>query len=86
MIRILDGKDLASPSEYPIFVGKEYDSFENFVDSVSDSYYITDVGAVKSDETMGYIRLEHKIRYTEKPLLWFEDVNIINPKKYQKYL
>ncbi len=81
MIRILDGKNIRG-----VFLDKEYDSFEDFVSSISHTYFITDVGVVKDDVTVGYVNLENKLIYTEKAILWFEDVNVINPRKYQKYL
>lgn len=87
MIRILDGKNMTGDTaDYKIFIGREYDSFEDFVKSVSHTYFITDVGAVKDDITVGYVDLENRLIFTEKAILWFEDVNIINSRKYQKYL
>ena len=79
MIRVLDVKDDER------FRDKEYVDFNDFVNALSHTYYITDVGVTK-DETVGYVYLEDKINYTNKTYIWFEDVNIINPRKYQKYL
>ena len=86
MIRVLDGKNYGERQDYKSYVGNEYDDFEDFVNSLSHSFYVIEVGAVSDDKTMGYVYLEGRFNYTEKCTLWFEDVNIINPRKYQKYL
>lgn len=86
MIRVLDAKDFVGNSDCKKFLDKEYDSFEDFVSSIKHTYDIIEVGAVKDDPTVGYVYMADKLIYTIKANLWFEDVNIINPRKYQKYL
>lgn len=86
MIRILDGKTDGRFQKYKDYIGKEYKTFEDFVDSLHRDFDVMEVGAVPSDETVGYVWLADKMLFTEKSYLWFEDVNIINPRKYQKYL
>jgi hypothetical protein len=86
MIRVLSAEDVTNSNcDCEKFVGKEFDSFEDFVKSVSRTYIICEID-VTSDITVGTVYLENKLVYTEKAILWFEDVNIINPRKYQKYL
>ena len=86
MIRILDGKKLTGDREdYKGFIGEEYYDFADFTKAISHKYLITEVGPTV-DETIGYIDLQDKILYTEKSILYFEDVNIITSRKYQKYL
>ena len=85
MIRILDVDDTID-EKVKEFLNKEYDSFEDFVTDIKSTYYIVDVGVTSKDNTVGWTDLENKFDYTKKAYMWFEDVNIINPKKYKKYL
>lgn len=85
MIRILDVDDTMD-EKVKEFLNKEYDSFEDFVTDIKHTYIITNVGVTNKDNTVGWVDLENKLDYTNYAIIWFEDVNIINPKKYQKYL
>ena len=86
MIRVLDGKSNGQRQDYKSYVGKEYDDFEDFINSLHYKFDVIEVGVVPNDETVGYVWLQDKLIFTEKSHLWFEDINIINPRKYQKYL